>query len=183
MASDCRANRRVRGRGVLVCAMAMGLPAAALDAAPVGSPASLLKKGKWTFGVQASALPSRTLKGGPTATVYQANHFRGYGLTDWLSVYGLIGGTYLAVDDSSITIPNQSNTTHSFGGNVILGGQLKVKAWENRAKTWEWDGSVQYIDILGRHKDKNLERWHEWQLATGTAKSFGRFKPYVGVKL
>ncbi len=168
---------------MVVWVVTMVLPAAALEAVSVGSPASLLKKGKWTFGMEGSAAPSRQLKGGPDVSVYHVAHFRGYGLTDWLSVYGLIGGAYVSANDSAIKVPNTSNSTHSFGGNLIAGGQMKVKMWESRSKTWEWDGSLQYIDIVGRHKDKNIQRWHEWQLATSTAKAFGRFKPYAGMKL
>ncbi len=147
----------------------------------VGSPSGILKKGKWSFGLGGGSVVGRDFGGGVTAVMYQAGHFRGYGLTDWLSIYGKIGVAYLEVDDPSIK-RRDGTTKHSLGGNVISGGQLKARFFENRRRDFEWDGSFQYVDIRGRHRDKNLGKWHEWLFATSLAKGFGRLKPYLGVK-
>ena len=147
----------------------------------VGSPSSILKKGKWSFGVGGGALAGRDVGTDVTAAVYQVGHFRGYGLTDWLSIYGKIGVAYLQVDDPSIK-KKDGSTEHRFDANVLSSVQLKGKLFENRKRDFEWDGSLQYVDIRGRHRDKNTARWHEWQFATSLAKGFGRLKPYLGVK-
>ncbi|MBI3321905.1 MAG: hypothetical protein HYZ91_06540 [Candidatus Omnitrophica bacterium] len=148
----------------------------------IGSPASILKKGKWVFGLASDAVFGRGFNGNADVTVVQGGHFRGYGLTDWLSVYGKIGGAYLEVDDASIKKATTTSTTHSFGGGLLSSVQVKSKLFENRQKTWEWDGSLQYVDIRARHRGKNDGRWHEWQFGTSLARSFGNVKPYVGVK-
>ena len=152
------------------------------SAEAVGSPASILRKGKWAFGLGGSALPAKDLRGDATAMVYQLGHFRGYGLTDRLSIYGKIGVAYLQVDDSSIKKRNTSSTTNRFDANVLSSVQLKGRIFESRNKNWEWDGSLQYVDIRARRRDKNVGRWHEWQFATSVAKSFNRLKPYLGLK-
>lgn len=165
------------------------LVAAALGAAspqgaaePVGSPASILKKGKWVMGLAGSATPERALDGGD-ATIYALGHSRGYGLTDWLSVYGKIGGAYIEVDDPSIVRTTESSTSNSFGGNLLAGAQVKARLLASHRFNTEWDGSIQYVDMRARHKGKNEGRWHEWQFATSVAKAFGRVKPYLGAKL
>ena len=152
-----------------------------VQAAAMGSPASVLKKGRWAFGLSSSVTPTRDLSDNSTAMMYQIGHVRGYGVTDWLSLYGTIGGASLTVDDPSIKKANDPSTSNSFGANVLVALQAKGKLFENKAKTWEWDGGLQYVDIRARHKNKNEARWSEWQLATSVAKSFGCFKPYLGV--
>ena len=122
------------------------------------------------------------LNGQGKVSFYQLGHFRGYGLTDRLSFYAKIGGVYLQVDDPSIKKSGNSSSTSSFGGNVLLSGQLKAKLWESANTQWEWDGSLQVVEIRARHRGRNEIRWHEWDVATSVARSFGRVKPYVGVK-
>jgi len=153
-----------------------------VDAEPVGSPASILKKGKWFMGAGTSLLAKRNLKGNTEAAAYQGGHVRGYGLTDRLSLYGKLGLAHFEVDDGSIKKKNDLSTTNGFGLNVVSGVQIKSRFFESRSKRWEWDGSVQYLDMRARHKGKNEARWHEWQLATSVAASVHRLKPYVGVK-
>ncbi|MBI3011954.1 MAG: hypothetical protein HYY58_05655 [Candidatus Omnitrophica bacterium] len=173
---------KVRIAGVCLLAAASLCHATSASAEAVGSPASILKKGKWTFGLGGSALPARDLNGGATATMYQFGHFRGYGLTDRLSIYGKIGVAYLEVEDSSIKKRSSSSATNRFDANVLSSVQLKGRLFESRNKSWEWDGSLQYVDIRKRHRGKNDGRWHEWQFATSVAKSFNRLKPYLGLK-
>ena len=148
----------------------------------VGSPASILKKGQWVMGMVMDVLSRRSLRAGSEATVYQGGHARGYGLTDWLSLYGKIGAGHIEVDDASIRKRDDPSTTNRFGTNLLAGVQLKAKLFESRRKTWEWDGSLQYVDIRGRHRGDNEARWHEGQFATSLAKGLGRMKGYVGVK-
>jgi hypothetical protein len=157
-------------------------PLCDLAAEPVGSPASILKKGQWAMGLGGGAVLDRELDGSAKALVYHGGHFRGYGLTDRLSLYGKLGLAYLEVDDASIKKTKSSSTQNSFGRNLLSSVQLKGRLWQNAKKTWEWDGSLQYVDIRARHKGKNEARWHEWQFATSVAKSFGRVKPYAGAK-
>src|SRR3989338_2963447 len=80
--------------------MALGAGSPVAFAEPIGSPASILKKGKWMMGLAVSASPERALDGGD-ATVYAVGHSRGYGLTDWLSLYGKIGGASPQGDEHS----------------------------------------------------------------------------------
>lgn len=153
-----------------------------LVAEPVGSPSSILKKGQWAMGLGGGAVLDRKMSGDAKALVYHGGHFRGYGLTDGLSLYGKLGLAYLEADDASIKKANSSSTTNSFGRNLLSSVQLKGRLWQNAKKTWEWDGSIQYVDIRARRKGKNEARWQEWQFATSVAKAIGRLKPYVGVK-
>ena len=152
-----------------------------LSAEAIGSPASILKRGKWAMGLGGGFL-ERNLKGDAKARVSQGGHFRGYGLTDWLSVYGKIGAAYLAVDDPSIVKASEVSTTNNFNFNVFSGVQLKGKLFEHEKTGWEWDGSLQYVDMRKRHQGENEGRWHQWQFATSVAKALGRLKPYVGVE-
>lgn len=151
-------------------------------AEPVGSPAGILKKGKWAMGLGGSGL-QRGLTGSSEALIYQAGHFRGYGLTDRLSLYGKIGGAYLEVEDPSILTTDSPTGKHSFGAGVMVGVGLKGKIWESATKGWEWDGSVQYVDVRARHRTDNDGHWREWVVATNVAKSVGRLKPYGGLKV
>lgn len=168
----------MRVLSLVICLL--GLPGS-LWAEAVGSPASILKKGKWVMGLSGGGLFGREFKGDAQATLYQAGHYRGYGLTDWLSIYGKIGLAYLEVDDAAIVKVNDSSTINRFGINVLSSVQLKSRLWQH--KTWglEWDGSVRYTDVRARHKNKNEARWHDWQLATSVAKSMGRLTPYAGI--
>jgi hypothetical protein len=176
---------RARGRGWSWAAALLAgalCRAAEVSAEPVGSPASILKKGKWLFGLVTGGFPVRELDGGADTAMFQVAHTRGYGLTDWLSIYGKLGVAYLELDDP-LVVKEGGSTTHRFGAHFISGGQVKVKFFESKRHRWEWDGSVQYTDVRRRHRGKKNEvRFHDWQFATGLAKSLGRFKPYAGVK-
>ena len=168
----------------LGCGLAMLLtvgqaPLARAEA--VGSPASILKKGRWAMGLVGGWVADRNFKGNAQATVVHAGHFRGYGLTDRLSLYGRLGGAGIEVDDPSIQKTDRS-TTHSFGLNFAGAAQLKARVMESKRFGVEWDASAQYVEMRAGHKGKNEGRWHEGQLATGLAKSLGRFTPYAGVK-
>ncbi|GEM_PF-2809594 len=149
----------------------------------VGSPASVLKKGQWSMSASGGALQGRSLSGQGKATVYQGGHARGYGLTDWLSLYGKLGLARITVDDPTILKTNDSSSSNSFGANLFAAVQLKSRLWQHVPSQFEWDGSLQYIDMRASHKGKNEARWHEWQFATSVAKPFGRVKPYLGAKL
>jgi len=145
-------------------------------AQPNGSPSSLLERGQWVLGLEGDGMFKRSMKGGTKVSVYQGGHYRGYGLTDWLSVYGTIAGAYVDVNDSSIT--------KSFGANMLVDAQLKARLWTNRRKDLELDGDLQYIFIGAPHRRKgNQVNWNEWQVGTSVAKAFGRVKPYAGVKV
>jgi hypothetical protein len=150
-----------------------------LHAESVGSPASILKRGRWVMGLGGGALLDRGLKGGGSgdveATVIQGGHFRGYGLTDWLSLYGKVGGASLEAEDRG--------TSTDFGGALFLSAQVKGRLWRHVKTELEWDGSVQFVHLRSRHTDDNEGDWNEWQFATSVAKGFGRVKPYVGVKV
>ena len=163
--------------GVLLIA-GLGIPAS--QAEPVGGPSALLKKGQWSFGLGAGGVLGRSAKGAgdPREGLYSVEHFRGYGLTDWLSVYGKVGWAYLRVTDSTAL-----NNVNDFGSNLLLGAQLKNRFWRSVRNEWEWDGSVQYLWVgVAHRRGKNQAQWQEWQFATSVAKPFGRLKPYVGLK-
>ena len=171
----------IRTASLVIAACLLSLPVR-VQAEPVGSPAGILKKGKWVMALVGSIVPSRDLKGDAQAAMYQGGHFRGYGLTDWLSIYGKIGAAYLEVDDPSIKKTQDPTSTNSFHGNLLASVQVKSRLLHTKDDEWELDGSFQYVDIRAHHKDKNEARWHEWQFATSVAKSFNRIKPYVGAK-
>ncbi len=175
-----RLGRTTWGLIALLCGC---VGASRVWAEAVGSPASILKKGKWAMSASGGAVPNRTLHGDAEARLYQGGHARGYGLTDWLSVYGKIGVAHLEVDDPTIIKPNNTSSTNSFGFNLFTQAQIKARVWQHVPTGFEWDGSLQYIDIRAGHKDKNEARWHEWQFASSVAKSMGRLKPYLGAKL
>ena len=134
------------------------------------------------FGVVGGSLVGRALDGEADVTLYHAEHIRGYGVTDWLSLYGKLGGAYLTTNDPTIKKTDGSSTEHHFGANLLVGVQAKNRFWRSAKYGLEWDGSVQYLDIRARHKGKNEVGWHEWQFSTSVAKSLGRFTPYIGVK-
>lgn len=151
-------------------------------AEPIGSPAGILKKGKWVFTLGGGATLDRPLDGDATVAIIHGGHGRGYGLTDRLSLYGKIGAASVEVEDPSIQTRDLS-TTHDYGMNLLTSLQLKSKLWESQDEQWEWDGSVQYVDIRRGQKGDTEGRWHQWQVATSLARSLGRFKPYGGVVL
>jgi len=172
---------RIRHLPLFLIALAVLWPEA-LHAEPSGSPASILKKGQWVMGLGGGSLVKREMKGNAEATAYNVGHYRGYGLTDRLSLYGKIGAAYLEVDDATIIKASDPSATNDFGLNVLSSGQVKYKIFEDANQTWEWDGSLQYVDIRKRHTGKNEAQWHEWAFATSVARAFGRIKPYLGVK-
>ena len=148
----------------------------------IGSPSGILEKGQWVLGLRGRGLFKRKMNGNADASAYQGTHFRGYGLTDWLSLYGGIGAGELVINDPSAPRTGGS-TQHTFGPAIVASVQLKGKLWETPwAGGLEWDGVVQYTDIRSHAKRRNTGRWHEWEIATCLAKSFGRLKPYAGVK-
>ena len=165
-----------------------GLLAMVLTAQPrlawaqgVGSPASILEKGQWVMGLGAMMHPGRTLEGNGKAQVYGGGHYRGYGLTNWLSLYGMLGAADVKIDDAGIVKTGDPSSKNSFGVNLMAEAQVKAKLFERRG--WELDASAFYTDIRARHKNKNEVRWYDWQMAAGVAKSLGRFKPYAGARI
>jgi hypothetical protein len=149
----------------------------------VGSPAGILKKGQWAMEAGGGAVLGRELKpGGSKATMYQLGHRRGFGLTDWLSLYGKIGAAYLEVKDPSIKRPSTPSSTVRFNGAVLVDVQLKSRFWRHAKTGLEWDGSLQYVYLRARHRGSNDGTWQEWVGSTSVAKSMGRLKPYLGVK-
>jgi len=170
------------GRMIVTLVVGLGIASEPVFAAAVGSPASVLKKGKWIMALSGTGVQGRDLNGNASVTAYGFGHMRGFGLTNWLSVYGMIGAGYLEVDDPSIIKVNDTSTTNRFGANILVTGQLKTRIWRSANHNWEWDGSLAYVDISKRHRNKNEPRFHQWDVATSVAKSFGRIKPYLGVK-
>ena len=155
--------------------------APAVYAEPVGSSAGVLRKGQWLFGLNAGGVLGRGAKGSgdPQEGLYSATHFRGYGLTDWLSLFGKVGWAYLRVNDGQAL-----TGANDFGSNLLLGAQVKGRLWHNVKHDLEWDASTQYLWIGAPHRrGRNQAQWQEWQFATTAAKGFGRLKPYVGVKV
>jgi opacity protein-like surface antigen len=134
------------------------------------------------MGLDGGTVWDRQLRDNAELRVYQAGHLRGYGLTDWLSVYGKIGWAHLEVDDPTIIKRGETGTSNSFGENLLLSVQVKGRLWRHAASGWEWDGSARYVDMRAERKDDNEGRWSEWQFATSVAKRWGRFTPYGGAK-
>ena len=175
-------SREVAGTCAVLIAFVLVAQPPTLRAESTSSPAMILKKKKWAMGLGTGALLKRGLSGGADMTVYQGGHFRGYGLTEWLSVYGNIGGAYLSVDDGSIQLPNETSSMHSFGAGLLVSGGLKARLWESANKRWEWDSTFQYTHIRARHRSGNDGTWQDWVAASSVARSFGRLTPYAGVK-
>ncbi len=149
----------------------------------VGSPAGILKKGQWVMEAGGGAVLGRELKpGGSKATMYQLGHRRGFGLTDWLSLYGKIGAASLEVKDPSIKRPSNPSSTIRFNGAVLVDVQVKSRLWRHVKTGLEWDGSLQYVFLRARHRGGNDGTWQEWVGSTSVAKSMGRLKPYLGLK-
>lgn len=167
----------------LLLAGALMLGHQSASAEPVGSPASILKKGQWVFGLMGSRFTGRKLTSQSSASGYTFAHSRGYGLTDRISLYGKIGAGYFELDDRSLPLTEDSSTIHSFGTNVLAGVQVKARLWQHQPTGTEWDGSLQYAYLHRRNKTSNQPTWQEWQGATSVAKAWGRLKPYLGLKL
>ena len=156
------------------------------QAAPVGSPASLLEKGQWDFALEGGGYISRrpmksSGSGDYEVSIGQGYHSRSYGLTERLTITGRIGGTYGYIYDKSVSSTEQKTSLSSGLG---LGIQLKGIIFENKDKGFEWDGSGQFLYMRSHHKrdGKANADWYEWQISTCLAKEIGRFKPYAGVK-
>lgn len=173
-----------RVRWGLILAVSLCWAPGELRADGVGSPAGILKKGQWSFGADGGTLLERDIEDGTNtgqATAIQVGHSRGYGLTDSLSAYVKIGAARLKVKDSSVTISGSNE--HSFGGALLISGQLRGRFWRQAERDVEWDGSVGLTHIRSRHDGKSQGDWNEWQFATSVAKGFGGFTPYAGLKL
>lgn len=154
------------------------------QAAPVGSPASLLKKGQWDFAIEGGGVSERPMEAGG-ASDYEVHigygyHSRSYGLTDRLMITGRVGGTYGYLYNNNTT----PQTKTSMSGGLGLGLQLKGIIFEDEASGFEWDGSAQFLYMRSHHKrsGKANTDWYEWQVSTCVAKEIGRFKPYLGLK-
>ncbi|MBI4323073.1 MAG: hypothetical protein HY596_02225 [Candidatus Omnitrophica bacterium] len=179
-----RAARRATGvlSSAWVVVMVLRAPCG-VWAEEVGSPAGILKKGQWAMEAGGGAVFGREVNpSGSKATVYQLGHRRGFGLTDWLSLYGKIGAAYLEVKDTSIKRSSNSSSTIRFNGAVLVDLQLKSRFWRHVKTGLEWDGSFQYVYLRARHRGSNDGTWQEWVGSTSVAKSMGRLTPYLGVK-
>ena len=179
-----RAARRPGGRSWCVWGVVIVLcgPGVAW-AEEVGSPAGILKKGQWVMEAAGGTALRRGFKSdNSTGTVYQFGHRRGFGLTDWLSLYGKIGAAYLEVNDASVKRPSHPSSKIRFNGAALVDLQLKSRFWQHVKSGLEWDGSVQYVYLRARHRGGNDGTWQEWVGATSVAKSMGRLRPYLGVK-
>jgi hypothetical protein len=155
------------------------------QAAPVGSPATLLKKGEWTFTIEGAHLSRRPMESSDNidyeVSMTHGYHARSYGLTDRLTIKGKAGGTYAYLYDED---PTTKGDKTSLSGGLGLGIQLKGSIIKNNVSGFEWDASGQFLCMRSHHKrsGKANADWYEWQAATCVAKKIGRFKPYAGVK-
>lgn len=169
----------------ILFAFCLGMPQA--QAAPVGSPASLLKKGQWDFAIEGGYIyrrPITTNKDNSDdyeVSMWNGWHSRSYGLTDRISIKGKIGGAYGYIYDN---LPNTTAPKTSLSGGLLLGLQTKGILYQDKASGIEWDGSGQFLYICSHHKrsGKANADWYEWQMATCLAKKLGIFKPYAGVQ-
>ena len=142
----------------------------------VGGPASVLKKKQWVFGIGSAALLGRGLDGNSDLRLYQIGHYRGYGLTDRISLYGMLGAGGMSVEDKGIS------KTNSFGGNALATAQVKGRLWQSGKARWQLDSSLGYSYLHARHKTSSEGLWKEFQAAMTVARSFRHVKPYAGVK-
>lgn len=155
------------------------------QAAPVGSSASLLKKGKWNFALGGESVSRRPMESSVNAdyevSVAYGYHSRSFGLADRLTITGKVGGSYGYVYDE--TTPGAELKT-SLSGGLALGLQLKGIIFQNKEAGFELDGSGQFLYMRSHHKrsGKANADWYEWQASSSVAKEIGRFKPYAGVK-
>lgn len=167
----------------LLCCCCIGV----VQAAQVGCPASLLKKGQWDFAIEGGYIHERPMEseGNPNyhVNIGYGSHSRSYGLSDRLTITGRIGGSYGYIYDETITT-GQPGAKTSLSGGLALGVQLKGIIWDDKDKALEWDGSGQFLYLQSHHKrsGKANADWYEWQISTCLAKTFNRFKPYAGVK-
>ncbi|MBN2097878.1 MAG: hypothetical protein JW714_05335 [Candidatus Omnitrophica bacterium] len=157
------------------------------QAAQVGSPASLIEKGKWDFSLEGGYVSERPMKKSG-ASDYHVNigyggHARSYGLTERLTIKGLVGGSYGRIYDENATTTIAKKT--SLSGGLALGLELLGIIFENESSGFEWDASAQFLYLRSHHKrsGKANADWYEWQLSSCVAKELGWFKPYAGVKL
>ncbi|MBL7085001.1 MAG: hypothetical protein ISS43_02700 [Candidatus Omnitrophica bacterium] len=155
------------------------------QAAPVGSPAGLLKKGQWDFAIEGGYLSERPMESGGksdyTVSISHGYHSRSYGLTERLMITGKAGGMYAYLYDE--TTPGVQTKT-SLSGGLGLGLQLKGIIFKNEISEFEWDGAAQFLYLSSHHKrsGKANADWYEWQISSCLAKVFGILKPYAGVK-
>ncbi|MBU3934165.1 MAG: hypothetical protein KKH11_05835 [Candidatus Omnitrophica bacterium] len=155
------------------------------QAAPVGSPAGLLKTGQWDFAMEGGYISRRPMEtsGNPNyeVSITHGYHSRSYGLTDRLMLTGKAGGIYGYLYDE--TTPGAETKT-SLSGGLGLGLQLKGIIFKRKDTGLEWDGSGQFLYMRSHHKKSGKANadWYEWQASTSLAKEIGRFKPYAGVK-
>ena len=163
----------------ILAIVALLAPSFAIDlhAEPMGSPASILKKKQWVFGLSSGGFFGRGMDGGTDVSVFSIGHYRGYGLTDRLSLYGKIGGAWIDINDAVTT------TKQSLGGNILASAQLKTRIWNSPSRRWEWDGSAQYVYMHAKRRQKSQGTWKEMQVASSVACALGRFKPYLGGKV
>lgn len=156
-----------------------------VQAAQVGCPASLLKKGQWDFAIEGGYINERPMETDGNANYHvdigYGYHSRSYGLTERLTITGKVGGSYGYLYDEATT---GAGSKTSLSGGLVLGAQLKGIIFENKEQGFEWDGSSQFLYMCSHHKRSGKANvdWYEWQLATCLAKAFNRLKPYAGVK-
>ncbi len=155
------------------------------EAAPVGSPVSLLEKGQWDFAIEGGYISRRPMETSANAN-YEASiihgyHSRSYGLSDRLMITGRAGGTQGYIYDESAAGTEDKT---SLGGGLGLGLQLKGIIFRNKDTGLEWDAGGQYLYMRSHHKSSGKANadWYEWQFSTCLARAIGRFKPYAGVK-
>ena len=157
----------------------------ALEAAPVGSPAGLLKKGQWDFAVEGGYISRRPMEssgsGDYEASIIHGYHSRSYGLNERLMLTARAGGMYGYIYDQ--TTSGQEVKT-SLSGGLGLGLQLKGIIFKHGRSGFEWNGAAQYLYLRSHHKSSGKANadWYEWQLSSCLAKKLGAFKPYAGLK-
>lgn len=155
------------------------------QAAPVGSPASLLEKGQWDFALEGAHLSRRTMKTTSNSnyevSISHGYHSRSFGLTERLLIKAKVGGTYGYLYDGAAS---GEDAKTSLSGGLGWGLQLQGIIFENKDLGVEWDGSTQFLHMRSHHKrsGKANSDWYEWQVSSSVAKAIGRFKPYGGIK-
>jgi len=155
------------------------------QAAPVGSPAGVLKKGQWDFAIEGGYISERPMESSGTpdyhVNIAHGYHSRSYGLTDRLMITGKAGGNYgYLYDETTSGAAEKTSLSGGFG----LGLQLKGIIFRHKPSGFEWDGSGQFLYLRSHHKrsGKANADWYEWQVSSCLAKEIGRFKPYAGVR-
>lgn len=156
-----------------------------VQAAPVGSPASVLEKGQWDFAIEGGYISKRPMEASDDVnyevSIYHGYHSRSYGLTERLIVTGKAGGTYAYLYDDDPTTRGEKT---SLSGGLGLGLQLKGIIFRNEKSGFEWDAGGQFLYMRSHHKKSGKANadWYEWQFSTCVAKAIARFKPYLGLK-